>query len=211
MKRTNTRQRILSEALRLFAAGGFDAVRVQQIADAVGIRAPSLYKHFKSKQDIFDTILEEMEKRYQKQMGSLQMNGAEPGKDASLFTSMSEEQLVQTGKILFGYFLHDEYAANFRRALSMEQYRSPKLPALYAKQYIDDPLSFQGALFGMLIQTGNLLPEDPGVMALQFYSPVFLLLTLCDCRPEREPEATSLLEKHIRQFYRLYGNKEKKV
>lgn len=211
MKRTNTRQRILSEALRLFAASGFDAVRVQQIADAVGIRAPSLYKHFKSKQEIFDTILAEMEERYQKQMGSLRMNGVEPGKDVNLFTSMSEEQLVQTGRILFNYFLHDEYAANFRRALSMEQYRSPKLPVLYAKQYIEDPLSFQSALFGMLIQAGNLLPEDPQVMALQFYSPVFLLLTLCDCRPEKEPDATSLLDKHIRQFYRLYGKRRNTI
>ena len=49
MKQENTRQRILNAALELFAQYGYEAVSVGQIAEAVGIKAPSLYKHFKSK------------------------------------------------------------------------------------------------------------------------------------------------------------------
>ena len=56
----DTKQRILLEALRLFSKRGYDAVGVEQIASAVGIKAPSLYKHYKSKQDIFDAIVEKM-------------------------------------------------------------------------------------------------------------------------------------------------------
>lgn len=52
-----TKERILLEALRLFSKKGYDAVSVEQIADAVGIKAPSLYKHYKSKQDILDRII----------------------------------------------------------------------------------------------------------------------------------------------------------
>lgn len=184
------------------------AVSMGEIADAVDIKAPSIYKHYKGKQDIFDAILKEMADRYQRQVGSMQMNGVEPDKDAGLLMSMGEEQLIQAGKSLFIYFLHDEYACKFRRMLTLEQYRSQDLAALYTKQYIEDPLSFQGALFGMLAQAGLLLPENSRVMALHFYAPVFLLLTLCDCRPEAEPEALALIEQHIRQFSRLYGRKE---
>lgn len=208
MKKLSTKQRILEAALTLFAEKGYMAVSMGEIADAVDIKAPSIYKHYKGKQDIFDAILKEMADRYQRQVGSMQMNGVEPDKDAGLLMSMGEEQLIQAGKSLFIYFLHDEYACKFRRMLTLEQYRSQDLAALYTKQYIEDPLSFQGALFGMLAQAGLLLPENSRVMALHFYAPVFLLLTLCDCRPEAEPEALALIEQHIRQFSRLYGRKE---
>ncbi|MCI5623431.1 TetR/AcrR family transcriptional regulator, partial [Anaerostipes sp.] len=61
----NTKQKILLESLRLFSQRGYDAVSVEQIAAAVGIKAPSLYKHYKSKQEIFDAIFEETARRYE--------------------------------------------------------------------------------------------------------------------------------------------------
>ena len=51
-----TRERILDEALTLFSESGYGDVYVGDIADAVGIKAPSLYKHFKNKQEIFDAL-----------------------------------------------------------------------------------------------------------------------------------------------------------
>ena len=45
MAQENTKQRILMEALKLFSKEGYEAVSVEQIANAVGIKAPSLYKH----------------------------------------------------------------------------------------------------------------------------------------------------------------------
>ena len=51
-----TRDRIISEALRLFSEKGYGEVTVSQIAESVGIKPPALYKHFQSKQDIFDAI-----------------------------------------------------------------------------------------------------------------------------------------------------------
>ena len=58
-----TKDRILSAAVALFAAEGYEAVSMEAIAKAVGIRAPSLYKHYKGKRDIFEHILREMERR----------------------------------------------------------------------------------------------------------------------------------------------------
>ena len=54
----NTKQKILAEALSLFSEKGYSAVYVGEIAEAVGIKAPSLYKHYKSKQDIFNSCVE---------------------------------------------------------------------------------------------------------------------------------------------------------
>ena len=53
----DTKQRILEKSLELFSAKGYDAVSVGEIAKAVGIKAPSLYNHFPSKQAVFDAIV----------------------------------------------------------------------------------------------------------------------------------------------------------
>ena len=200
----STKQRILSEALALFSVKGFEPVTVAEIADAVGIKAPSLYKHYKSKQDIFEAILVEMEARYKKQMASMQMDGTDAGKDQALFWHISEEQLLEAGEKLFLYFLHDDYVCKFRKMLMIEQYSNKDLAALYAKCYVDDPLSYQGMLLGMLADAGIFIAENPQIMALHFYAPLFLLLALCDCHPEREKEAIQMMKQHIKQFSRLY-------
>ena len=106
---------------------------------------------------------------------------------------------------LFSYFLHDEYVCRFRKMLTLEQFHDSELSQLYTKQYVDQPLSYQTAMFSMLCAGGLLRQEDAEVMALQFYAPLYMLLTLCDRHPEREEEALKLLEQHIRQFNGAYS------
>lgn len=199
-----TKKRILDEALTLFAEKGYGNVYVGEIAKAVGIKAPSLYKHYKSKQDIFNAILDEMKCSYEKQAAALNMNGSDVNADIAIFAKVSEDELVKMGIGLFSYFLHDEYVCRFRKMLTLEQYQNKELALLFSKQYVDDPLSYQGAMFGMLCAGGVLRAEETDVLALEFYAPIYFLLTLCDRQPERETEALALLERHIRQFSRVY-------
>lgn len=205
----NTKKRILDEALTLFSEKGYANVFVAEIAEAVGIKAPSLYKHYKSKQDIFNAILDEMKSNYNKRTDSLNMNGNNATADAEIFSDVSEDELVKMGVGLFMYFLHDEYAQKFRKMLTIEQFHNKELAELFTKQYADDPLSYQSAMFAMLCENGLLKEQNPNVMALQFYAPIFMLLTMCDREPQREMELTALLEQHIRQFSRIYSKEEK--
>lgn len=208
MEGRSTKQRILIEALTLFSVRGYESVTVAEIADAVGIKAPSLYKHYKSKQDIFQAIIDEMDARYEQQAASVKIDGREAEKDREFYVNINEAELVDLGTKLFLHFLHDEYTRKFRKMLTVEQYGNKELSTLYAKKYIEEPLSYQGMVFGMLTAAGVLIPEEPGIMALHYYSPIFLLLGLCDCHPEREAEALQMIERHIRQFVRLYGNRK---
>lgn len=210
MGKPDTKQKIISEALKLFSQKGYDGVTVADIAAAVGIKAASLYKHYKGKGDIFSAVFEEMKMRYAKQAESMQMHGSDAAQDEAIFSGISEAELIGRGKLLFNYFLHDEYASRFRKMLTIEQYKNPESATLYAGQYIDEPLSYQGMLFELLTKSGGLLPENAQIMALQFYAPVFLMLLLCDCQPEREAEAISMVEEHIKQFCRTYKNDEMK-
>jgi hypothetical protein len=67
------------------------------------------------------------------------------------------------------------------------------------------PLTYQGMLFGLLVAQGLLATVNVPVMTLQFYAPIYMLLTVCDREPDREQEALNILEEHIRQFDKLYG------
>ena len=205
----STKKKILDAALTLFSEKGYANVFVAEIAEAVGIKAPSLYKHYKSKQDIFNAILDEMKSNYDRQASMLNLNGNNASADAEIYSSVSEVEIVKMGLGLFSYFLHDEYAQKFRKMLTIEQFNNSELAQLFTKQYADDPLSYQAALFSMLCLKGVLKEENPNVMALQFYAPIFMLLTLCDRDPNREAEFKALLEQHVLQFTRLYRKEEK--
>lgn len=200
----DTKQKILDEALTLFSQKGYANVFVGEIARKVGIKAPSLYKHFKNKQAIFDGIIEEMQKQFMKTADLLGINGSNAKADGDTYTKISEEASIKIGLGLFQYYLHDEYNQRFRKMLTIEQFHDKELAALYTKQYVDDPLSYQGVMMGMMVSAGAFKTDNVDIMTLQFYAPFYLLLTLCDREPEREEEATKTLIAHIKQFNQLY-------
>lgn len=196
----NTKKKIIEEALILFSEKGYSDVYVNDIAKAVGIKAPSLYKHFKNKQEIFHAILEELREDYTKQAANIGIHGDNANVDAGIYADVTEEAFIEMGKKLFLYFLHDDRMRLFRKLLTIEQFRDSELADLYSKQYYNDPLSYQGELFKIFISTGKFKRADPLVLALQFYAPIYTLLTVCDRQPEREQEALYMIEAHIRQF-----------
>lgn len=196
----NTKEKIIEEALKLFSEKGYSDVFVSDIAKAVGIKAPSLYKHFKNKQEIFNAMLDSLKEGYTKQAASIGIDGNSTDADAAVYSVISEEALIETGKNLFLYFLHDEHMRLFRKLLTIEQFQNCELANLYSMQYFDDPILYQGSILEMLSVSGKLRKADPKIMALHFYAPIYTLLTVCDRQPEREREALEMIEAHIRQF-----------
>lgn len=201
----DTKQRILDEALTLFSEKGYANVFVGDIAERVGIKAPSLYKHYKSKQAIFDAIIDKMNEQYVRQVQSMNINGTDAAADSEIYKNMSEEQLLGLGRQFFLYYLHDDYNKRFRKMLTIEQFSSKELAGIYSKLYIDDPLSYQSMLLGMVSAAGLLHTDNVEIMTLHFYAPIYFLLTVCDRDPSREPDALKTLDEHIIQFNRLYG------
>ena len=201
----NTKEKILDEALTLFSEKGYANVFVGDIADRVGIKAPSLYKHYKNKKAIFDAIIDEMNRRFEEQAKAMQINGTDAAADAGIYKNLSEDQLLKLGREFFLYYLHDDYNRKFRKMLTLEQFHDTDLAKVYSKLYVDDPLSYQGMLFGFMVMAGVLQTDNVQVMTLHFYSPIYFMLTICDREPDREPEMLKLLDEHIKQFDRLYG------
>lgn len=199
-----TKQRILDEALTLFSEKGYANVFVGEIAARVGIRAPSLYKHYRSKQAIFDAIIEEMHHRFMEQAKLLNIRGNDPEADAEIYRNLSEDRLVRLGIDLFLYQLHDNDTRRIRKMLTIEQYRNGELAAVYTQQYTDGPMVYFRAMLQQAVDQGVLQGGNVEVMTLQFYAPFYMLMTVCDRDPARETESVRILEDHIRQFNKLY-------
>lgn len=201
----DTKQRILDEALTLFSEKGYANVFVGEIAERVGIKAPSLYKHYKNKRAIFDAIINLMNSRFAEQAKALQISGTDAAVDSKIYQNMSEDNLLKLGREFFLFYLHDDYNKRFRKMLTIEQFNSKELAGIYTKLYVDDPLSYQSMLLGMVAAAGMLHTDNVKIMTLHFYAPIYFLLTMCDRDPEREPEALKTLDEHIIQFNRHYG------
>ena len=199
-----TKERILREALRLFSQKGYDAVSVEQIADAVGIKAPSLYKHYKSKQDIFDAIFEETAKRYGAFTDSISVHLGDSGQDLQVFSAITADALVEKVRSLISYSLHDEFVSQFRRMMTIEQFRSPELSALYSQRYVEQIQNYNKGLFQRMIAAGVMVDEDPDLLAMMYDSPILILLGECDRHPEKEQQIMGTLEDHVRLFYQTF-------
>lgn len=201
----DTKHRILLESLKLFSQRGYDAVGVEQIAAAVGIKAPSLYKHYKGKQDIFNAILEETAKRYGSFADTISIHFQNSQQDAMVFEEFTADYLVEKVRTLIDYSLHDEYVSRFRRMMTIEQFRSPEMSALYSKMYVDEIYHYHKELFARMISAGVLEQTDPGTLAMMYDAPIFVWLGECDRHPEKEEECKRELEAHVRLFYKMFG------
>ena len=203
MERGNTKQEILEASLELFSAQGFEATSISQIAGAVGIRKASLYSHFENKQAILDALVKDVLEQYATHSIFAKTNW-ENDSDNLPLTPDAAVQMIQ-GQIR--YILHDPAISRARKMLVIEQFQNPEMAKLQTKQNYSDVQYFTG-LVEQLIRHGVLAEDDPEIMAAQFCLPISVWINLCDREPDREAEVMELVEKHIRQFFRLYQPKE---
>lgn len=203
MRQEDTKQTILRKALELFSIHGYASVSVGEIAKAVGIKAPSLYNHFPSKQAIFDAIVEATAEKYEADTGKIDIHVQNASQDIPVFTEITEDLLFEKVRQIFEYSLHNEQISRFRRMMAMEQFRSPELAAMYSRRYVDRMLDYHASIFRALITTGEIQAEDPDALAMMYVAPVLTLIAVCDRQPEREAECLEKLHKHVTIFFRM--------
>lgn len=111
----------MDAALELFSGSSYDSVSVDQIAERVGIKGPSLYKHFKNKSDILTTLANIAETYYREKMLSCLPENKYPDSIEEL--SALSMRMVETT-------LNDIKIVEFRKFLVREQFRNSRLSSL---------------------------------------------------------------------------------
>lgn len=201
-----TKQKILNAALTLFSEKGYSAVYVGDIADAVGIKAPSLYKHYKSKQAIFDSCIEVFSERMAQVRNQLRLPDTQ--KADINYQTASEETIVEIANNLFVFYLQDDVAVKFRRMLMIERYHNPKLNELFENLFVDGAVKHEEKIFSDLIENKIIKKENPHIIALRFYTPIFYLLQKYDVHPDMVEEAKQELTLMIKEFCNTYAAEE---
>lgn len=203
MKQDDTKKKILDKALELFAAQGYDSVSVGEIAQAVGIKAPSLYNHYPSKQAIFDAIVDATAKQYEADTDKADIHVQNSARDIPVFTEITKEALFEKVRQIFEYSLHDETISRFRKMMTIEQFRSPELAALYSRRYVERLVEYHADIFRALISAGEITAADPETLSMTYVAPVLTLIGVCDLQPERESECLDKLKRHVYLFYNM--------
>lgn len=203
-----TKERIIDESLTLFSTNGFKGTSVKNIADAVGIKDASLYKHFKSKQEILDTIVETMRKHIENMSNALGLpTDDDMSTSAEVYARLDEAMLVEFCNKIFLFYLTDSYISRFWRMGTIEQFQNPPVYEVFSKLFLEDSIAYQTELFAEMIKKNIFIDASPQVMAMYFYSPIFFLLSKYANTTGKEEEALKILDEQVREFYRIYKSK----
>ena len=164
----NRKEEILIVALHLFARDGYEAVSVSQIAGELDMTKGALYRHYKSKRDIFDCIVGRMEQQDGEQATEYDMPQEDKEKTPEKYETVSLDDFVEYSKSMFEYWTEDDFASSFRKMLTIEQFRSEEMQNLYQQYLVSGPAEYVKDLFK------NMEIKNPEENAIKFYANMFI-------------------------------------
>jgi len=187
----DTRERILDAALEIFARDGYTGTNIKDIADAVGIVKSALYKHFESKEAIWEAVRDRVASYYAQQMGSPDRLPPVP---------QTAEELIAFTLHMVDFTVHDKRVATVRRLLMTEQFRDEKTRDCANEYFLYRTEALFAGVFSAMMEKGILRQCDPGLLAFAYTTPVTALIHLCDRDPAREAEAMEQLRAFLQLF-----------
>ena len=191
----DTKERILETALELFAQNGYLGTSMNDIAGRLGFTKATLYKHYTSKQEILDRIVERMNRMDYARAEEYEMPETEPDGFAEAYMHTPVQKIRANSMAQFDHWTKDPFSSNFRKMLTLEQYRDPKLAQLYHDYLAGGPLEYMAAIFRKLTDSDDAAMQ----LALEFYGPMYLLYSVYDSA-ENKKSVSALLAAHIDRF-----------
>ena len=195
----DTKENILMTALHLFARDGYEAVSVSTIAGELGMTKGALYKHYKNKRDIFDSIVERMYQIDAQRSKEFEVPEEKKEVDPKAYENTSMDNMKNFTIAQFKFWSEDDFASDFLKMLTLEQYRNSEMAELYSNCIIAGPVAYMEDIFREMIKKGILKEADPKQLAVEFYAPLYLLVYISD-RSSDKTRYMELLNNHIDRF-----------
>ena len=196
----DTKERILAAALDMFSQNGYSGTNIRELTASLGLVKSGLYKHFKSKEEIWDTLLDELIAYYETRFGSMEHLPPVPD---------SLEELITMTMRMVSFTVHDETVVKTRKMLTIEQFRDERARELATKYFLTGLKDMFAPLFAGMMDKGLLRRDDPAMLAFAYTAPISALIHLCDREPDKTTEAMAQVEAFSRHFIRIYGEKKK--
>ncbi|MBQ9944169.1 MAG: TetR/AcrR family transcriptional regulator [Clostridia bacterium] len=187
----STKDRILDEALVLFAEKGYKGTNLRELAARLSLSKSALYKHYDSKEAIWNALLDKMEAYYAARFGSMDHLPQMPD---------STEEFFQMALGMIRFTAHDPQIILTRKLLLTEQFHDARVCKLATKHFLEGTARIYTKVFESMMEKGLLKKEDPAMLAISFTAPISAFIHLCDREPGRTTEAFDKMETYIRYF-----------
>ena len=192
----DTKERILAKALELFSQKGYERTNIKEIMVSLGLVKSAMYRHFESKEAIWDALLDKLITYYEERFGSPERLPPVP--------ESTEELLAMTMRMV-NFTVHDETVVMTRKLLTLEQFRDKRARQLATKHFLTGLTGMFTPVFAGMMEKGLLRRDDPGLLAFAYTSPISALIHLCDREPEKTGDALARIEAFARHFIKTYG------
>lgn len=190
-----TKEKILLTSLKLFAQDGYEAVSISKISGELGMAKSALYKHYKNKRDIFDSIINRMDELDYERAREYNMPDGNMDEIIKEYRNISTYKIRIYTEAQFKHWTEEEFSSLFRRMLTLEQYRNQEMSDLYQKYLVSGPIDYMTHLFAGIIEK----KEEAKQLAIEFYGPIFLMYSLYDNKREGD-DLAEMLKKHVDRF-----------
>ena len=192
----DTKERILMVALDMFSKKGYEGTNIRELAAALGLVKSGIYKHYESKEAIWNALLDRMIAYYGERFGSAEHLPPVPD---------SLEDFVSTTMRMVNLTIHDEQIVKTRKVLTLEQYRDERALDLATKHFLTGLTEMFTHILAGMMDKGLLKRDDPAMLAFAYTAPVSSLIHLCDREPEKTEDAIRKIEAFSRHFIKIYG------
>ena len=193
---SDTKERILEAALLMFSQNGYAGTNIRELSASLGLVKSGVYKHYESKEAIWNALLDEMIAYYGEHLGSPEHLPPVPD---------SPEGLVTMTMQMVNFTVHDEKVIRTRKLLTLEQFRDDRARDLATKHFLTGLTEMFTQVFTGMMDKGLLRKDDPKMLAFAYTAPISALIHLCDREPEKTEEAIRQAEAFSRHFIRVYG------
>ena len=191
----DTKERILAAALELFSKNGYAGTNIRELTASLGLVKSAMYKHFESKEDIWNTLLDEMIVYYDEHFGS--SDHLPPVPDTL-------EGLAEMTRQMVDFTVHDEKVVMTRKLLTIEQFRDERARDLATKHFLTGLKDMFTPIFQGLMDKGLIRRDDPSMVALAYTAPISSLIHMCDREPEKTEGTMAQVDAFVRHFIRTY-------
>lgn len=191
----DTKERILAAALELFSKNGYAGTNIRELTASLGLVKSAMYKHFESKEDIWNTLLDEMIVYYDTHFGSPEHLPPVPD---------TLEGLAEMTRQMVDFTVHDEKVVMTRKLLTIEQFRDERARDLATKHFLTGLKDMFTPIFQGLMDKGLIRRDDPSMVALAYTAPISSLIHMCDREPEKTEGTMAQVDAFVRHFIRTY-------
>ena len=195
----DTKERILAAALEMFSKNGYAGTNIRELSASLGLVKSGVYKHYESKEAIWNALLDEMIAYYGEHFGSADHLPPVPD---------SLEELTRLTMQMVNITVHDEKIIMTRKVLTLEQFRDQRACELATKHFLTGLTDMFTRIFTCMMEKGLLRKDDPEMLAFAYTAPISALIHLCDREPEKAEEAIKQVEAFSRHFIRVYGRED---